>query len=113
VPPGADAYLLSRIVHDLGRRGRGRDPADVPAGDAGNAALLLVATVLPERAADHPPSIRMDLHMFALMHGRERTVTEYAQLLRSADLELTGVVPADPESGVHLLEARPADVSVS
>ncbi len=108
VPAGADAYLLSRVIHDW-------SDADAVAilrtcrramGDS--ARLLLVEAELPERAADHPAAIRMDLHMLALLGGRERTRAEYAALLAEADLRLTTVVPADPVSGVHVFEARPA-----
>ena len=89
VPAGADAYLLSRVIHDW-------SDADAVAilrtcrramGDS--ARLLLVEAELPERAADHPAAIRMDLHMLALLGGRERTRAEYAALLAEADLRLT------------------------
>ena len=69
--------------------------------------LPVVEAVLPERAADDPAAVRMDLHMLALLGGRERTRAEYAALLAEADLRLTTVVPADPVSGVHVFEARP------
>ena len=103
VPAGADAYLLSRVIHDW-------DDADavavlrtcrraMPVGDA----LLLVEAVLPERAVDDPAAIRMDLHMLALLRGRERTEAEYAALLDVAGFALTRVVPTG--AGVHVLEA--------
>ena len=103
VPAGADAYLLSRVIHDW-------DDADavrilrtcrraMPVG----AALLLVEAVLPERAVDDPAAIRMDLHMLALLRGRERTEAEYAALLDVAGFALTRVVPTG--AGVHVLEA--------
>lgn len=103
VPAGADAYLLSRVVHDWDdaeavtllrtcRRAMGAE-----------AVLLLVEALLPERAADDPAAVRMDLHMLALLHGRERTRAEFAGLLAAAGLRLTRVLPAGP---VHVLEAR-------
>jgi hypothetical protein len=108
VPSGFDAYLLSRVIHDW-------DDAEAVAilrtcrrAMAPSAWLLLVEAELPEQAADHPAAIRMDLHMLALLGGRERTRAEYAALLAHADLELTTVVAADPVSGVHVFEARPA-----
>jgi hypothetical protein len=106
VPPGADAYVLSRVIHDW-------DDAEAVAilrtcrsAMTGSARLLLVEAELPESAVDHPGVIRMDLHMLALLGGRERTRAEYATLLAQAGLELTAVVSADPTSGVHVFESR-------
>ena len=48
----------------------------------------------------------MDLHMLALLNGRERTVAEYATLLADAGLRLTADVRTS--AGVHMLETRPA-----
>jgi hypothetical protein len=39
-----------------------------------------------------------------LLHGRQRTVAEYATLLEAAGLRLTDDVPTS--AGVHVLEAR-------
>lgn len=105
VPAGADAYLLSRVIHDWD------DDEAVPilrscrraVPEAGT--LLLVEALLPDRAVDDPAAVRMDLHMLALLHGRERTRREYAALLDAAGFRLTGVV-ATP-AGVSVLEARP------
>jgi hypothetical protein len=107
VPPGADAYLLSRVVHDW-------DDAEAVAilrtcrrAMSDRAILLLVEALLPERAVDDPAAVRMDLHMLTLLHGRERTRAEYAALLDAAAFRLVDVVAAEPASGVHVLEARP------
>lgn len=103
VPGGADAYLLSRVIHDwddtdavtvLGTCRRAMSPG---------ATLLLVEAVLPRSAADDPAAVRMDLHMLALLHGRERTEAEYAALLAEAGLTLVRTVPTT--AGVHVLEA--------
>ena len=108
VPAGADAYLLSRVIHDWSDADAVAILRTCRRAMTDSARLLLVEAELPERAADHPAAIRMDLHMLALLGGRERTRAEYAALLAEADLRLTAVVPADPVSGVHVYEARPA-----
>jgi hypothetical protein len=107
VPAGFDAYLLSRVIHDWPDAEAVAILRTCRRAMAGSARLLLVEAELPERAADHPAAIRMDLHMLTLLGGRERTRAEYAGLLAQADLRLTAVVPADPVSGVHVFEARP------
>jgi hypothetical protein len=107
VPAGADCYLLSRVIHDWD------DPRAVAIlracrrAMAADGTVLLVEAVLPERAADNPAAVRMDLHMLTLLGGRERTVAEYSALLDAAGLRLASAVPADPGSGIHVLTAHP------
>ena len=97
VPRDADAYVLSRVIHDwddaeavaILATCRARWARRPPAARGGRAARA---------RADHPAAIRMDLHMLALLRGRERTRAEYAALLANAGLRLTAVVAADPTS---------------
>lgn len=102
VPEGADAYLLSHIVHDWGEAecrtilGHCRD-AMAPGGR-----VLIVEMVLPEGDEPHPGKV-LDLAMLALVGGRERTAQEYRDLLASAGLEMTRVVPT--ASAVSVVEA--------
>jgi hypothetical protein len=104
VPAGADAYLLSRVLHDWA------DPDAIAVlrtcrrAMPRSATLLLVEAVLPERAADDPEAIRMDLHMLALLRGRERTAAEFATLLGDAGFTLRRVLPTT--AGVAVLEAH-------
>lgn len=108
VPPGADAYLLSRVIHDwddedavaILRTCRRAMPDD--------GRLLLIEALSPDRAVEHPTAVRFDLHMLTLVRGRERTEAEYAALLDAAGLRLDQVVPVIPTTGLHLLEAHPA-----
>jgi hypothetical protein len=108
VPPGGDAYLLSRVVHDWGDDEAIRILARCRAAMADHATLLLVEAILPERAKDRPAAIRMDLHMLALLHGQERTVAEYGRLLGAAGLRLARVVPTRSPAGLGVIEAAPA-----
>ena len=110
VPDGADAYLLSRVLHDwadpdalavLRTCHRAMPPS---------ATLLLVEAVLPERAVDDPEAIRMDLHMLTLLRGRERTAAEFATLLAEAGFALRRVLPTT--AGVAVLEAHRDDLPV-
>jgi len=65
----------------------------------------LLYRVLRGLATEAVVEVRMDLHMLALLNGRERTVAEYAALFAAADLHLTADVPTS--AGVHVLEAMP------
>ncbi|MGY1706485.1 methyltransferase [Geodermatophilus sp. SYSU D00697] len=106
VPGGADAYVLSRVLHDWDDDDARRILRTCRTAMRPDSVLLVVEAVLPERAADDPAAVRMDLHMLVLLHGRERTADEYAALLEAADLHLTREVPTGV--GVHVLEARPS-----
>ncbi|MFW3172790.1 methyltransferase [Geodermatophilus sp. CPCC 206100] len=105
VPGGADAYLLSRVLHDWDDDDALRILRTCRAALRPDSVLLVVEAVVPPRAADDPDAVRMDLHMLVLLHGRERSVAEYAALLERAGLRLTADVPTG--AGVHVLEARP------
>jgi hypothetical protein len=105
VPAGADAYLLSRVLHDWDDDEAVAVLRSCRRAMPDTATLLLVEALLPERAADDPAAVRMDLHMLVLLHGRERRRSEFAGLLSAAGLRLTGVVATT--AGVSVLEARP------
>jgi SAM-dependent methyltransferase len=105
VPGGADAYLLSRVLHDWDDDDALRVLRNCRRAMRPDSVLLVVEAVLPERAVDDPAAVRMDLHVLVLLGGRERTAGEYAGLFDAADLRLTTDVPTP--AGVHVLEARP------
>jgi hypothetical protein len=108
VPPGADAYLLSRVIHDWDDADAQRILATCRDAMPDEARLLLVEAILPERAQDGPEAIRMDLHMLVLLGARERTEAQYRRLLAEAGLELRHVVPTDSPTGLGVVEAAPA-----
>jgi len=103
VPEGADAYLLSGVVHDWDddhgiailrncRREMGNDGR-----------LLLVETVVPENDGSDFSKI-IDLNMLAMSTGRERRKMEFCTLLESAGYKLTRIIPTmAPQS---IIEAR-------
>jgi O-methyltransferase domain/Dimerisation domain len=104
VPAGHDAYIFSHIIHDwdpgkcqtiLGHCRR----AIAPKGR-----LLIVEMVLPEGDAPHPGKM-LDIMMLVGTGGRERTPSEYADLLSEAGFELTRVIPT--ASAVSIVEAVP------
>ena len=101
VPAGADAYLLSHVIHDwneaqcltiLGHCRRAMAP---------DGRLLLVEMVLPEGDAPHPGKLT-DMVMLTVPGGEERTPSQYSALLGKAGFEVTRVVPtASPVSVVE------------
>jgi hypothetical protein len=103
VPADADAYVLSRVLHDWDDHDAVRILRRVRAAMRPDSVLILVEAILPERATEDPASVRMDLHMLVLLGGRERTMSEYDALLEAAGLRRTGQGRTD--AGVHVLEA--------
>jgi len=112
VPAGADAYLLSRVIHDWDDRDATRILRRCRAAMRDGARLLLVEAVLPERARDAPEAIRMDLHMLVLFGARERTEEEYRRVLSAAGLDLRRVVPTASPTAVGVIEAFPAEAEL-
>ncbi len=104
VPKGADAYVLSHVIHDwseeqcltiLGHCRR----AIAPGGR-----LLIVEMVLPPGDAPHPGKL-LDITMLVMPGGQERTTEEYRALLAKSGFRLERVVPTD--SAVSVVEAVP------
>jgi ubiquinone/menaquinone biosynthesis C-methylase UbiE len=108
VPPDGDAYVLSRVIHDWDDEAAVRILTNCRQVMGQGGTLLLVEALLPERARERPATIRMDLHMLALLHGRERTVAEYERLLGASGFQLGRVLPTESPAGVSVLEALPA-----
>jgi hypothetical protein len=108
VPAGADAYVLSRVLHDWTDHDARRILAACRAAMGPGSRLLVVEAILPERAADQPAVIRMDLYMLVLLGARERTEAQFRQLLGDAGLEVRRVVPTRSVAGLSVIEAAPA-----
>ena len=108
VPAGADAYVLSRVLHDWTDDDARRVLTACRAAMSPGSRLLVVEAILPERAADQPAVIRMDLHMLVLLGARERTEAEFRHLLATAGFEVRRVVPTRSPAGLSVIEAAPS-----
>jgi O-methyltransferase/methyltransferase family protein len=92
VPEGADAYILSGVIHDWDDHHGIRILRNCRRAMAKNGRLLLVEMVVPERDG-HCFSKLLDLNMLVMTGGRERTQSEFRTLLDAAGYQLTKVVP--------------------
>jgi hypothetical protein len=106
VPAGADAYVLSRVLHDWGDEEAGAILGTCRTAMPVGARLLVAEAILPERARDQPDAIRMDLNMLMLLGARERTEAEFRALLAGAGFTVTAVVRTASPVGLGLIEAR-------
>jgi 2,7-dihydroxy-5-methyl-1-naphthoate 7-O-methyltransferase len=96
LPTGADAYVLSDILHDwedasaaaiLGRCAEA-------AGDSG---VVLVVESLRGDYGDRPPNTALDLMMLSVFGGRERRIDELGAMAAGCGLELRAVHDAADE----------------
>jgi hypothetical protein len=103
VPQGADAYVLTHIIHDWDDDGSIQILRNVRSAAAPGAALLLVETVIPE---DDCASVAKwtDMEMLIINDGRECTANEYRRLFDEAGFEMVGVV--DTASRFSVIEGR-------
>ncbi|KAA6222795.1 SAM-dependent methyltransferase [Streptomyces albofaciens JCM 4342] len=103
VPPGADVYLLKRILHDWNdadclRILRACRTAMTRPGSR----LLAIDAVLPPGNSPHPGKT-MDVLMMTSLNGRERDEPAFHQLLTEAGLKPGRTIPT--ESTLSVVEA--------
>jgi SAM-dependent methyltransferase len=108
VPPGADAYVLSRVLHDWPDADAARILETCRRAMRPDGRVLVVDAVLPRRAVDKPAAIRMDIHMLLLLGARERTEAEFRDLAASAGFVVDDVTLTASPAGLGVVEMRPA-----
>ena len=102
VPAGADAYILSHVVHDWNHEQCLTILANCRRAMNPTSRLLLAEMVLPEGDAPHPGKM-LDMVMLTVAGGEERNSSQYEALLNEAGFRMTRVVPT--ASPVSLVEA--------
>ena len=88
VPAGGDTYLVSLVLHDWPDQQAQRILANIAAAGGSGARLLMIEFVVPPGDTPHPSKMS-DLNMLAMLDGKERTETEWRELLTAADF--TGI----------------------
>lgn len=103
VPAGGDLYLLKHVLHDWDDARCTQILRNVRSAMAKDATVVVVEMLIPEDGSPSP-AILLDLNMLVMLPGRERTATEMAALLATADLAITKVVAT--HSPFSVIEAR-------
>ena len=106
LPDGADAYLLSSVIHDWDDEAAAlilRRCADA-AGRQGR--VIIIDAVLNEH--DARTVAAMDLRMLMFIGGRERTLPDYEALVRAAGMTIVTVTPL-PLRGRAIIDCRLQD----
>jgi hypothetical protein len=110
VPPGADCYLLSHIIHDWDDARAVMILTNCRRAMPKGARLLILDRVMPEIIEASPlmqGNVMLDLTMLVRTDGgRERTRAEFEAILAAAGLRLSAIYPltVTPDS---VLEAKP------
>ncbi len=102
VPAGADAYVLSHIIHDWNEEQCLTILGNIRKAMKPESRVLIVEMVLPAGDTPHPGKI-LDIVMLVCPGGQERTPDEYDELLSKAGFRMTRIVPTD--SAVSIVEA--------
>ncbi len=103
VPAGADLYLMSSVLHDWDDVRAGRILRSVARAMTPSSRLLVVENVVEADNAAHPGKL-IDLEMLLLTRGRERSASEFRDLLAQAGLRCDRVI--DTAVSAVILEAR-------
>lgn len=102
IPSGADAYLMRHIIHDWDDEKSTTILRNVHKVIKDSGRLLLIEGVISE---DNSPSFGklLDLTMLTIPGGKERTASEFRDLLKQSGFELKRIIPTAAE--VSVIEA--------
>ena len=100
VPSGADLYLLKSIIHDWDDERSLAILQTCRRAMNAEAKLVLVERKLPGRVENPDqdlPALMSDLNMMVVLGGKERTTSEYRDLLAKAGLSMTRLISTDSD----------------
>ena len=99
--PEADAYILMEVIHDWDDDASRKILGAVRRSARAGGKLLLIEALLPDDASPNWPTT-LDIVMLSI-GGRQRTLREYADLLRDSGFTMTRDI--DTHSGISIIEA--------
>src|SRR5262249_49952585 len=104
VPPGADVYLIKSVIHDWDDARSRAILSRCREAMSDGAVLLVLEWIVPDRVGPADGGIvGTDLNMLVMVGGQERTESEYRELIASAGLRVTRVIPTP--AAMSLIEA--------
>ncbi len=103
VPSGSDLYILSNIIHDYDDEKAKIILDNLFSVTGKDLHLLVVEDIVPE-GNEFSVAKFLDLEVFLMGGGRERTLFEFQQLFSDSGLEIVNIIKT--ESGVSLLEVN-------
>lgn len=100
--PVCDAYLLMEVIHDWADEQSVAILRAIRSAAAPGARVLVIEQIIPHDAGAHWSKM-LDIHMLALLGGRQRTRQEYETLFDSAGLSFVREI--DTGADISILEA--------
>lgn len=101
----ADMYVLSRILHDWDDHNVALILRNIEAVMTSDNVLLIIEKLLPEKLSrQNIPAFLGDMHIWAVCNGKERTESEFAQLLQQSNFHI--VRKHFTDSDVVILEVK-------
>ena len=101
--PKADCYLIMEVIHDWGDKESRSIFEAIRRVARPGAKLLVIEQMVPDDNLPHWSKM-LDIHMLALLGGKQRTREEYTALLRPAGFNVLKEIPT--RSDVSILEAE-------
>ena len=102
--PVADAYMIMQVIHDWPDAEATKIRRGIRHAAPPHAKLLLIELLVPE-TPEYDWAKEIDLFMLVLLNSRERTRSEYQQLLADAGFLLERVINIGQSTAI--LEAAP------
>lgn len=109
VPSGGDVYLLQHVLHDWDDERCVTILKNCRGAMHAQSTLLVVESVMPLEAPFDPGIVLRDIHMLAVLGGRERTLDEFRRLLSDAGFAFAGC--SGLRVGANVIAATPSPVS--
>jgi hypothetical protein len=103
--PVADAYLIMQVIHDWPDAEATKILRAIRRPAHANAKLLLIELLIPEKPGPDWAKV-LDLFMLTMLAGKERTQSEYKDLLAGAGFRLERTIEVGQSTAI--LEASPA-----
>jgi hypothetical protein len=101
-PPHADLYLLNGVLQNYEDDAARTILKNCRAAMRDGARLVIVERLLPNRAADDPAAIMLDLHLMTIYGGRARALAEIEALLSTAGFAQSKITST--RSGLTIIE---------
>jgi hypothetical protein len=106
VPAGGDTYILQHILHDWNDERCEVILRNCRTAMGATSTLLVIENIMPGNSNPSERQVMLDIHMMAMLGGRERTRSEYQSMLQSAGLQLVRSVSTRAQT--EILVALPS-----
>lgn len=107
MPAGADIYLMTGILHNWNDDDSIRILQQIRRAMAPGARVVIVELLVPERVSGPNPAVEMDMMMWVLFNGYERTEAQWNQIFDAAGFRLSRIIPT--KGPRPIIEAVAAD----